>query len=373
MIKIFYALILLATGFYAVESSAQIFTLKFNADSSFSDPLFAQAITAISAEIKQVEDKINDGLPKSKNPERLMQGMANSSVMAGKGVGSDYASEMSVLLIGAGAGVGADLEKNKEAKSDLSGVGVQAGIMIGTNLSWMDTATILGLDTNRINIYGNFFKYDMNNTSKDTTIKGKISSYGVHASYDWIPRSPSKLFGWGGVKIHTGYEYNKMDVVLNSKIEEDISAETPSVPDATFNATLNANPFASVNVATHSIPIEISTSFRFLYLFTLYGGLGADFNTGSAMGKGDLNSTLSEVRCNETNASSGCGTLGDGGLAGEIEAGANIDGKGKVKAFTSRAFAGVQFNLPYFLIFVQGDKELGSNLVGATAGARFSF
>lgn len=360
MTKLFYALTVLASGLYSLQSSAQIFKLNLNLTDTTGIP--ASVIQQIEAEVKKAEDKINDGLPKSNSPNRLMEGMANSSVMAGKGVGSDYASHMNVFLIGAGVGVGADLEKDKETKSDLSGAGVQGGLLIGTNLSWMDTATIFGLDTNRINIYANYFQYSLNQKSKDNTVTGKLSTYGFHTSYDWIPRSPSKLWGWGGVKVHTGYEYNKMDIGIKSKINESIEVTDSGT---TISSTITGNPFAHINVATHSIPIEISTSLRFLYAFSLYGGLGADLNFGSAIGKGDLNSSPSNVECTSGVCS--------GNTIGTVDAEANIDGRGKVKPFTYRGFAGFQFHLPYFLVYVQADKELSSNLVGASVGARFSF
>lgn len=360
MTKLFYTLTLLATGLYSMESSAQIFKLNLNFSDTSGIP--AQVIQKIEAEVKKAEDEINKGLPKSNSPNRLMEGMANSSVMAGKGVGSDYASHMDVFLIGAGVGLGADLTKDKDTDSDLSGVGVQAGIMVGTNLGWMDTAYILGLDTNRLNVYANYFQYGLNQKSKDNTIKGEITTYGFHTSYDWIPRSSSKMWGWGGVKVHTGYEYNKMDIGITSKINESINV---SESGTTISSNITGNPFAQINVATHSIPIEISTSLRFLYAFSLYGGLGADLNFGRAVGKGDINSDPSDVDCT--------GGMCPGSTIGTVDAEANIDGKGKVNPFTYRAFAGFQFHLPYFQIYVQGDKELSSNLIGATVGARFSF
>lgn len=67
-----------------------------------------------------------------------MEGMADSSAIAGKGIGSDYASGMQVMLIGAGVGVGADLEKDKTTNSDLSGIGAQPAIILGAILAlWM--------------------------------------------------------------------------------------------------------------------------------------------------------------------------------------------------------------------------------------------
>jgi len=56
-----------------------------------------------------------------------------------------------------------------------------------------------------------------------------------------------------------------------------------------------------------------------------------------------------------------------------VKPSANLDTTAKVQPFLYRAFAGVQFNLPWTRIFVQVDKSLSNDLIGATAGLRFAF
>ncbi len=360
MIKKFCQFITIATlALYATPSSAQIFKLKFNNTAGLAQPL----ADALAAQVQTIENDINKGLPSASTPDRLMKGMANSSVMAGKGIGSDYASNMSVLLIGAGIGVGADLEKNKATDSPISGAGIQAGLLIGTNLGWMDTQKILGLETNRLNVYINGMNYTYNMNQTDTNGSAKLASYGMHFSYDWVKPKGSKLLGWGGVKIHTGFEHNSTTLKVNSKIKKDLSYTDATT--GTYTSSIIANPDASIDVATNSIPLELSSSVQILYVLSLYGGLGADYNMGSATGKGNLNSQDSNVVCN--------GTCGTNVSAGTISSSANVNSTGKVNPFLYRGFAGVQVNLPWTRIFVQADKAFGNQLVGATAGVRFAF
>ncbi len=362
--KIFHLLTIATLGLYATDSSAQIFKLTLN--TSIGDPTLA---AALQAEVQKIEDEINDGLPSASTPDRLMEGMANSSVMAGKGIGSDYASNMSVFLVGAGVGVGADLEKNKEADSPISGAGIQGGLIIGTNLSWLPTNTILGLETKKLNVYlnGMKYKYEMNN--KETSGSADLSSYGVHFSYDWIKSRGNRLLGWGGVKIHTGYEYNHTNLKVNSGITKDL---TYTDGTGTYTSQISASPAAEIDVATHSIPLEISTSVQVLYFVSIYTGLGVDYNMGKATGKGDLNSTSSDLCQGDTDTST---PTCDGGLGsvGTVDTEANVDGKGKVNPFLTRGFAGVQLNLPWTRVFVQADKAFGNDLVGVSTGLRFAF
>jgi hypothetical protein len=95
--------------------------------------------------------------------------------------------------------------------------------------------------------------------------------------------------------------------------------------------------------------------------------LGADYNIGTATGKGDLNSTTADVTCVGGACSPGAGDVGD------IDTEANIDGKGKVNPFLFRGFGGVQLNLPFIRIFGQVDKAFGNDLIGATVGVRLAF
>jgi len=346
----------LGLGLLSTSASAQIFKLTYTPN-NMRPPLETQTI---QAELKKIEDDINSGLPKTDNPERLMKGMANSSVMSGKGVGSDYASHMQVALLGVGVGVGADLEKDKQTDSDLSGVGLQGGVLIGTNLGWLTSSSILGMEPGKLNVYTNFFAYNYEMNQDKTNAKAELGSWGVHVAYDIIQRQGSRLFGWNGVKIHTGYEYTKMKLKVNSDLNETLSA---TVGPNTYSSSLTGKPAAEIDVATHSIPVEVSSSFNFLYLFTMYGGLGADLNFGEARGKGNINTNQANVDC----------TGGCAGNVGKVNATANMSGKGQVNPFLFRTFAGLQFNLPYTRIFVQTDKALGNELVGATAGVRFVY
>ena len=361
--KLLLTTLTLGLGLYSSPSSAQIFDLTFTPSAGVPQVV----IDAINVEIQKAEDEINDGLPSASSPDRLMEGMANSSVMAGKGIGSDYASNMSVILIGAGVGVGADLEKNEEADTDLSGVGVQGGLILGTNLSWMDTQTILGLDTNKLNVYANFFTYSHEMETGDTAAQIDMTSYGLHFSYQWVKPKGNVLLGWGGIKVHWGYEYNSTKLRFDSTITEEIS--TTNSGD-TYSSTVTGNPFATIDVSTHSIPLEISTSVQLLYFVSLYGGLGADYNIGEAIGKGDLNSTPSTLNCS---AGGGVPDCPGGANSGTITTSANIDGKGNALPFTTRGFAGVQLNLPFIRVFGQVDKAFGNELIGATAGVRLVY
>jgi hypothetical protein len=366
-------IILFLLALVPFTASAQLFDLKVtdygvNCSGGVAQQAFCNYI---DTQIASVEQDINKDLP-SGQPTRLMKGMADSSVFAGKGIGTDYASNMDVMLIGAGVGAGADLHKDKTTNSDLSGAAVAPGAIIGMNLSWMDAKRFMGMDTDRLNVYFNFMSYDLqknmnNKPGEKSDVDLDMLSLGTHFRYDWIKGSGSKWLGWGGVKFTFGYEYNRNNITLHSQITKNSSdfENTTGPGGETLSGTISGRPVARIMTATHSIPLALSTDVQLLYFLSLYTGLGVDYNWGQSRGKGDLNGSESPITC----SGGACG----GGQTIKVQPTANINATGRATSFTSRAFAGIQFNLPFIRIFVQADKSLASEVVSATAGVRLVY
>ncbi len=364
MFRLLQLMAVLTVAFFSDETFAQIFDIKVT-NYGFNTTANPQLKTIIDEQIATIETDINKGLP-STDPDRLMEGMANSSVMAGKGIGTDYASGMNVLLIGAGVGVGADLTKDKDTDGKLSGVNAASGVILGYNLGFMDTESILGMNTDRLNMYLNFMSYGHDTSLSDKADEKSdasldMTSGGVHFRYDWVKGAGNKFLGWGGVKFHFGYEYNKTDITFKSTIKK-------KVEDDGLNGTINGAPEAKISTMTHSFPLALSTDVQIFYLLSLYGGIGADYNMGKAKAKGSLNGDKSNIAC-----SSGAACTGAGNPTIQVQPQANINGTGNVNPFLFRGFAGLQINLPYIRIFGQVDKAFGNNLIGATAGVRFVY
>ena len=322
----------------------------------------------VNTQIDKIKTDLNKDLPNG-SPDRLLEGMANSSAMAGKGIGTDYTSSMDVFVIGLGVGAAADLEKNKEYDSDLSGIGVAPGVMLGMNLGFMDARHFLGMETNRLNWFVNFMSYthdqEMGKEDKPTDLNLKMLAFGTHLRYDLVRPSGPGLLRWGGFKFTFGFEYNATTTTFTSKIKETISETTSN--GEVIHGTIEGSPKGIIESTTMSIPIALSTDLRLFYILSIYTGVGADYNMGKATGKGDLNGTESTLDCDT------------GGLCDptaqqiRVRPIANLDSEGKVTPFTFRAFAGAQINLPIVKIFAQVDKSLTNEVMAATAGIRLAF
>lgn len=302
------------------------------------------------------EVKLNNDQP-IKNPQRLMQGIANSTAMSSRGVGTDYVTTMNDFLIGFSLGAGADLEKDVALKDLESGLGGAAGLVIGKKID------------DRLNVYANMGGLSHSHTFDgiaDTDLKAEISTFniGIHARYDLVPGSGNDWFGWGGVKTHFGYEYNYNELTFENELNEDLEVDLGA--GTVIQGRLKGKPRYSVTTKTHSFPLGVSSDVRFLKIFSLFGGVGGDVNFGKAKGEGDVKaSVFSPLTC----TSGICTNLN----LPEVEATGNIDAEEKVDLLAFRAFGGLQMNISHFSIYGMVNKQIGTDLLGIALGAKLAF
>lgn len=313
------------------------------------------------------ERKMNDDQP-IKDPQRLMKGTANSNALAAKGVGSHYTSDMKKFMVGAAVGVGADLEKDKAIEDEVSGAAAATGFMLGTRMDLFGTNKILGLEARRLSSYVNFGR--LNHLRKipgdeDVDILADLDALniGIHFRYELIDGDKHGLFRWGGIKTHTGYEYNKNELVLETEIDRVLELDSGS---GVLNGRITGKPKYTIDSEVHSIPLEISTDVTLLNALTLFGGLGADWNMGGSRGKGRIDGDVSPLACSGAVCVSG-------DPFPQLKVVADLDASEPVDPFTLRAFGGVQLDAGSVHLFGQVNKVFGNKVTGASAGLRITF
>lgn len=346
MKKLLFATLLLLPLF----AEAQIFTVRRTSNEGVLN-------SAIDDALIQVQADINQDIPLAK-PDRMMEGMANAQVVSGKGLATDYISHFEAIMVGAGLGLGADLEEDKDLDSDLSGIGITGGVQLGLNMSMFADNSFLGLDPKKTTMVLNFFSLGLDRDFDDNNVKADLLSFGFMGSYKWVDGNGNRLFGWDGVRIHTGYQYSKTDLTFKSQINETVNE---TVSGTTLSGPLTANPSATIETSTHSIPLEISSGVNFLWILSFYGGVGTDFNMGETQGKGDLNADPTTLMY----------TGGDGSV--DVQTSAELDNKGEVQPLFLRGFAGFQVNLPFTRIYVHANKVFGTELYSVATGLRLAF
>lgn len=319
--------------------------------------------------VQGFENDVNEDQP-ILDPERLNYATANSSVLASKGLGTDYVNNPEKFSVSLGLGAAADLEKNVAIRDEISGAAAASSVSIGMRMDrFTATPNIFGLDTKKLMGYVNFgvFKNSQVLPGRDIDIAGdiKATNFGLHLRYDLIEKTDGEWFGWGGLKFHMGYEYNKNNVDLTTTLDELIEVDTGGA--GILNGRLTGNPTLEVETITHSFPLELSTSVYFFKAFSIYLGTGADFNIGQSESKGDVKGDFATLAC----TSGVC--VGETVLP-QLEAQANYESKSQVRSLTFRAFTGLQVSLPFnFHAYGQVSTMLGTEVIGATAGLRYIF
>ncbi|MCX7633160.1 MAG: hypothetical protein N2Z22_07505 [Turneriella sp.] len=284
--------------------------------------------------------------------------MANAQAIAHKGQGVSYATDHSLLVVGASGGVGLNSDSNFdfEAKGGLPkiGVGVQAAGMVGWSLASVPIPALGFLDPKRLTVFVSFMTYS--NNSLIESLEVKTNSVGLHAQYKLIKGinvGKIGILNWGGIAFTTGINTssNSLTFKVGQKIDTNLGAVTYTwTPDNNSKLTLEAN--------SYSIPLELSTSVRLLYILSLFGGAGVDLNFGNATISANLNGPVT----NSANSTTGSASL-------------NLSQTANPSPVHLRFFAGTQFNLVplrntnLLSFYIQGNFALGGNY-GVHAGVR---
>ncbi len=302
------------------------------------------------------EDKLNDEQPLI-DPSRVNYGTANSSVMSSKGLATDYVNNPEKFSLSLGLGAAWDAEKNEGIRDEISGAAASSALTLGYRMD----KKLMG--------YVSFgkLKHKQSFPGSDIDIAGDIkgSHFGLHLRYDLMEKKGSDFFGWGGLKLSGGYEYNFNEVELTTTLDQPLELDTGA--QGILEGRLTGKPVYQVKTTTHSFPLELSSNVLFLNIFSLYSGMGADLNFGSSVGKGKVEGDISSLAC----TSGIC--VGETVLP-QLEAKANYDSRSTVRTMTFRAFGGLQLDLPFGLhAFGQVDQMLGTKVIGLSTGLRYVY
>lgn len=288
---------------------------------------------------------------------KYSSGIANSNAYAISGQTSEYADQFSLFVLKPSFGLAVSGDINNPESAD--GFGLAAGLTVGLNLNLLPIDKLGPIEFKKLNAFITFMSYSVDQNFDQTNVKGDLSSFALmfrYQLYDTISIVPGHLVEWGGVQIHTGIQRSSFELKVRQGFDDQIVSTTVSSQPVSGTFT-NTSVNFGIDSAVTTIPIEVSTSIRLGYIFTLYSGLGMD------LGFGDATVNL--------NAS---GTVGasDSGSGSNYAANITADEKatGSVDSTGFRGFLGAQFNIPFFRIYAHVNKGLSNDLLGANLGVK---
>lgn len=310
------------------------------------------------------------------NLTAIARGTASAQALATMGAGSAYAVGEHSLIVGASGGMAvngvdqpiADVAKKLGdfgAGGDTLprfGVGSQASAVIGMNLGSLRLVRYLGpFELSRLTIMAHFLQVSTDSITSGLNLSATVA--GLHAQYRLASERGSAALRYGEVLLVTGFDYSRLlaryDSTTGTKSLTPIAVGGGTLADP----QLVWNPAGIMQLSSGSgtIPIELVTSIRPLWLLSLYLGAAVDLNVGKATAEIQLSGDL-------TGTSGGAPvTVGSGSIATSLSE--------SPPWASGRAFLGVQLNLlpgkktNFASVFTQASFTTSSG-VGVQAGLR---
>ncbi len=276
---------------------------------------------------------------------------ANAQNLSNKGLGVDYASHPDSFVFGLAINAATDAGRSDlEALSNVNPENIERAIPVGSaQVSLMAGYNLQRFDLPQWTLFANALYYPLSVSQ----LKGTFSNFGLHAQYrPFEPMGTSTLVQWGGIALTSGLELSRMSLSLEGTFN------TESPVGQGIDLLTRSTGRLKLTQSALTIPLEVTTDVRFLYLFSLYAGFGIDIPLGKATTDLDLQSSLSVNNLE----SLGISELGTAIISAQESGGAD--------SVLFRVLGGLQLHLGPVKIFTQVNLLTRDLTVGVAAGLR---
>ncbi len=195
------------------------------------------------------------------------QGYDLFALMVGFGIGAQYPSDLKDITK-SGNAISQDIEKNGDV---YAGIGVGAAVNLGIN------AKLIGLNHFYFNV--KMGQYTYNATANGNDIKAKVSTFGVGVNYQFVTQKNllASMIKWRGISLGSGFLYNSNQLDLTV---QGLSNITQPISNG-YSMVLSPDIKLGWDAKTYTIPFDINTSLRLLWIFNVNVGAGVDLIFGS--------------------------------------------------------------------------------------------
>lgn len=284
--------------------------------------------------------------------------LANAVTFIQAGSSADYSTPFRYMILNVGVGLGyqdgyAGLDEVMQGKASpdrLGAFSAQAALSIGLHFA----------DEQRSRFFASFASSDYSNHSLEL----ENSGWGLLWQYDVVraPENPSPLLSWNGLKVGTGFRWNRFRSHFSKQLSE-LSADVNVPGQGQLSASLTGDLDVSGDVRVMSVPLEVGTSLRWMSVLSLYGVVGADMNFGDARGsllvKGPVSFATTMANGETENV--------------KADAEYSVTKSEEPDQFSLRGLVGVQFELGRGSVFVQYQRSSLEDAEAAALGFRTYF
>jgi hypothetical protein len=264
--------------------------------------------------LQQIEQQLQSELRTLFQTYRLgeyLRAFGDAQSCTARGLGVDYGSTIGLVEVGIAGNVALNgnsaISEGDQNTQPIAGVATNLTAMAGLNLGF------LGLRP--VTLFGNFFTRKFGYRE----FGAEVDNYGAHIQLKlFAPRREtmwSAFLQWGGIALTTGFDHARLRFTLTKPFARVIPISTGEGPAARVG--INAVGTMAIESRTYSVPIELTTNFRFLYVLSAYGGAGFDFQFG---GGSDLDVNLDGKLTGTVQSQSGSVELGSAKVVATEEA-----------------------------------------------------
>jgi hypothetical protein len=255
----------------------------------------------------------------------LLRAFASTSAIADHGLGVDYAVLPGELMVGVVANGALATDASFGSSShELGGIVFNLAVMAGANFGrWGHP---------RWSVFANGYYESESYHGLD----GHLATGGVHVQYKILPEQRRGAISWLGLDATTGFEYAYSTIGKADTLPINFKVYNPAGDSEhlTFEATGTLNVVAKAS----TVPIEVTTGLRLWNHLALYAGGGLDITVAPATIDVALAGDI-DIRSNMQNVGTATVTATGSASPGVV---------------TVHALAGLQLNVPYAHVYVQG-------------------
>jgi hypothetical protein len=315
----------------------------------------AQFATQAGIDLAAVEGQVQTELGQLFQVFRLkdyVRSFGDAQGFTTRGLGVDYGSNVRYLELGV-AGSAALNGNSAVVEGDtrtqpIAGVSGNVTVMAGVNLGALGAP---------VTLFANYFK----SSGSYREFDARLENVGVHLQLKLFgTRDPSVwslLLRWGGLDVTTGFDRSRMRLQL----VRDFDRAIPVSDGQRFSGEVDVASRGTfrLDMRTSSIPLEITTNVRFLYVLSAYVGGGFDWQLG---GGSDLTVDLDGTLTGVVPAASARAELGTMKVT--------VTESASPSAGRIRGIVGLQANLFLLKLFVQLNAAPSPFLSSVGFGAR---
>ena len=310
-------------------------------------------------QLPQIQQQLRDELDKLFQTYRLkdyLRSFNDAQSFTTRGLGVDYGSTIGLVEVG----IAANLAVNGN-KAFVEGDGhTQPVAGVATNITAMAGLNLGFLGLRPVTLFGNYFT----NKQSYQGFAVALDNYGAHLQVKlFTPRKETlwnAFLQWGGIAVTSGFDHARMRLSLGGTFSRGFPVNNGGREVARI-AVDSTGEFA-MESRSWSIPLELTTNFRFLYVLSAYGGVGFDFQI---KGSSDLAANVTGKLTGTTPASSTPVDLGKATVT------ATEDATPSPAQF--RGMVGLQANVWFVKLFTQVNVEPHPFFVTLAGGVRLVF